>query len=136
MESSTCLTISTFKIALCLSGSEKNPDRDFLFPSEKHSVSIPTLIREVQWNNWGGVGRGSKNSAPGPRHSHVFAGNFSACAAHIISSQNCGVKYQVFAVEDNLGIPIMGNIPSIYISFLSMKLGIVYRRNCKWPDSM
>lgn len=131
MESSTCLTISTFKIAFCFSGSEKNPDRDFLFPSEKHSVSIPALIREVQRNSWGRVGRGSRNSAPGLRHSHVFAGNFSACDAHIISSQNCGVKYQVFAVEDNLGILIMGNIPSIYISFLSMKLDILYGRNCK-----
>lgn len=131
MESSTCLTISTFKIAFCFSGSEKNPDRDFLFPSEKHSVSIPALIREVQRNSWGRVGRGSKNSAPGLRHSHVFAGNSSACDAHIISSQNCGVKYQVFAVEDNLGILIMGNIPSIYISFLSMKLDILYGRNCK-----
>lgn len=131
MESSTCLTISTFKIAFCFSGSEKNPDRDFSFPSEKHSVSIPALIREVQQNSWGRVGRGSKNSAPGLRHSHVFAGNFSACAAHIISSQNCGVKYQVFAIEDNLRFPIMGNIPSTYISFLSMKLVIVYRRNCK-----
>lgn len=107
---STCLIISTFKIAFCLSGSEKSPDwDDFCFHLRIILSALPLQSEkcsgaaEMEWEEAAKI------------HSHSLAILMSllGISGHLLPRlfpDNCAVKYPIFACTDNLGRSMMRDI--------------------------